>query len=393
MPGNKEEANQKRKEVDFPLTEYRLVPVEEYERDEKRANEIDLIELAKYLFSRHKLIVKITSIFVVLGLIFAFLSPIEYQSKALLIPEFQSNQSQTGSLLKKYGGLLGLSGSDMGNDLNGVIPPTLYPKIIQSLPYQLELLNQNITFSNYDTTTTVYDFFENVYKPSILSYILEYTVGLPSKIKNYFSRRKNIKYQISNKIESKSFVSVSRKQLNVIKNMQNRISISLDDQTGILNLSVKMPDPLATAEIGQKCIVLLKNFVTNYRTSKARKDLDFDTKEMLKAKKSFEVSQNKLAEFRDSNTNLATAKSKTREQLLQSEYNLTFNVYNSLAQQVEQAKLKVQSQTPVVSVLQPMLIPLDKSSPKRLYILIGSMFFGLFVSFIFITFSYLKTPK
>jgi len=49
---------------------------------------------------------------------------------------------------------------------------------------------------------------------------------------------------------------------------------------------------------------------------------------------------------------------------------LAFNVYNSLAQQVEQAKLKVQEQTPVVSVLQPVQVPVDDETSGLMILIV-----------------------
>ncbi|MDZ7717087.1 MAG: hypothetical protein U5J95_12840 [Balneolaceae bacterium] len=79
---------------------------------------------------------------------------------------------------------------------------------------------------------------------------------------------------------------------------------------------------------------------------------------MEEARKRFEQAQQQLAEFRDSNINLATAKAQSREQELQSQYDLTFNLYNSLSQRLEQAKLDLQEETPVLTVLQPVSVPL-----------------------------------
>ena len=49
-------------------------------------------------------------------------------------------------------------------------------------------------------------------------------------------------------------------------------------------------------------------------------------------------------------------------QELQSQYDLTFNLYNSLSQRQEQAKLNLQEETPVISVLQPVSVPLEDNT-------------------------------
>lgn len=53
---------------------------------------------------------------------------------------------------------------------------------------------------------------------------------------------------------------------------------------------------------------------------------------------------------------------------------LAYNVYNSLAQKLEQDRLRVQEQTPVFAVIEPAKVPLIPSSPRKVLILIGFVF-------------------
>lgn len=316
-----------------------------------------------------------------IGLLVALLSPKEYQTDATLMPEVQSSKSGAAGLLEQYGGLLGMSGNNLSMDQQGMIPPTLYPQIVQSLPFQLEILNKKIAFTRFDTTTTVYTFFDKVYTPSVFSYVREYSIGLPGKIISPF-KPEAPEQPLPQGFASASVISVSKDQMEVIENMRERINVSLNEETGVINLTVKMPDPQAAAEVGKLGISLLKEYMTNYKTRKAQEDLKHARQQLEDVKQRFEEAQQKLVEFRDSNVNLATAKAQAREQRLQSEYDLTFNVYNSLAQRVEQAKLKVQEQTPVVSILQPVQVPIDDTT-SGLMILIISSFLGLALSISF----------
>ena len=56
---------------------------------------------------------------------------------------------------------------------------------------------------------------------------------------------------------------------------------------------------------------------------------------------------------------------------------LTFNVYNTLAQKLEQDKLRVQEQTPVYTIIEPATVPLKASAPKKMLILVGFIFITL----------------
>ena len=61
---------------------------------------------------------------------------------------------------------------------------------------------------------------------------------------------------------------------------------------------------------------------------------------------------------------------------LQGEYSIALNVYNELAKQLEQAKIKVKEETPVFSVLEPAVVPNEKAKPKKAMIIAIWLFLG-----------------
>jgi uncharacterized protein involved in exopolysaccharide biosynthesis len=61
---------------------------------------------------------------------------------------------------------------------------------------------------------------------------------------------------------------------------------------------------------------------------------------------------------------------------LQDRYNLAFNSYNSLSQQLEQALITVQEETPVITLLEPVQVPLERSRPKRLLVIAVAAIIG-----------------
>ncbi len=315
----------------------------------------------------------------VLGLLVALFSPKEYSTSATLMPETQSAQSGASGLLQQYGGMLGISGANLQGGQEGSIPPQLYPNIVQSLPYQVELMNTEVYFAEYDTTATVHEFFSEIHSPfSLMGFLKGYTIDLPGKIIGLFKADEEGPEQpLPQKVDRDAVLSLSKEQMETVKTLQERLSISVDKETGILTLTSEFPDPQAAAEIGKTGINLLKENVEEYRTQKARQNLEFVQEQVEEARKRFEEAQNRLAEFRDSNINLATAKAQTREQELQSQYDLAFNLYNSLSQRLEQAKLDLQEETPVLSVLQPVSVPLNDNTSGLLILIVSGMLGGI----------------
>ena len=95
-----------------------------------------------------------------------------------------------------------------------------------------------------------------------------------------------------------------------------------------------------------------------------------------KKRKEYESAQQKLAVFDDKNQNVVTSLAKTERQKLQYDYDLAYEVYKSLAQQLEEGKIKVKEETPVFTIIEPIVIPIQKSEPLRIFITITFMLIG-----------------
>jgi len=201
-----------------------------------------------------------------------------------MMPEMQGEapQGRAGSLLQQYGGMLGISASDLGGSSSS-IPPQLFPNIVQSLPYQVELMNTEVYFAKYDTIATVHDFFREIHSPSVSGYVKQFTLGLPGQIIGLFKEEQEDR-PLPQKVDREAVLSLSKEQMETVKMLRNRLSISVDEETGILTLNSTFPDPQAAAEVGQKSIQLLKENIKEYRTQKARQNLQFVQEQVQEAK-------------------------------------------------------------------------------------------------------------
>ena len=113
-------------------------------------DEIDLIDLLKKLHYSRKLIIYITIIFSIIGIAFALLLPVKYNSTTVFITQNQ----ETGS--SSLSGVASLVGINLGSSsFGGEIPSTMYPQIVQSVKFKRLLLNKviddknNLTLENF----------------------------------------------------------------------------------------------------------------------------------------------------------------------------------------------------------------------------------------------------
>ena len=109
-------------------------------------DEIDLIELLKKIYLEKKFILKISILASLFGVIYALFQPNEYTSSTTFIPQLSSGVKTGGSPL---GGLASLAGINIGSmESSSEFPPTLYPQVVNGVPFRVELLSNEITLNN-----------------------------------------------------------------------------------------------------------------------------------------------------------------------------------------------------------------------------------------------------
>jgi uncharacterized protein involved in exopolysaccharide biosynthesis len=333
-------------------------------------DEIDLIEVFKKIKAGKRTIYKTIAVFFVWGLIIAFGTPKEYKSETTLLIETSSKNGMSG-LLQQFGGLAGLN---FGNSSDqGALNPELYPYVIKSTPFMLEVMNVKVTESKYDSTLTVAQYIDRHTKSSAMSFLMDYTIGLPGKIMGWIKGKPKVE---NIPLNWKGPFGLTQKQSDMAKSLADCITTKEGDAKGTLVLSVEMQDPLVAAQLTDSVVKCLTKYVVDYHTQKAKTDLQFITDRHDEAETRYINAQKALAAYRDQNKNVILASAKSEEERLQAEYNLAFNVYNALSQQLEQAKIKVQEETPVFKVLNPAQVPLQKSKPKTSLVLISMLLFG-----------------
>lgn len=189
---------------------------------------------------------------------------------------------------------------------------------------------------------------------------------------------------ISNSKLTTNITSLTTKESAVINKVYSGLSLSLNEKDGYITLSHTDLDPYLAAQIVFTSQKLLQKYLTTFKLDKARSNLSFVEKSFLDSKKNFEGKQLELAKFRDSNKNLMSSLSKAEEEKLTSEYNLLYRLYTELALQYEQAKISVTEETPVLTIIKPVVVPQTKSGPKRTIFVIGLTSIGIILSTLWI---------
>lgn len=333
-------------------------------------DEIDLIQLAKTLWLGRRTVIRTTLIFMVLGLFIAIFSAKEYTATTTMVPQSAEGASKLGSL----GGLAAMAGINLGSVGGGSdIPPSLYPKIINSIPFQKELMQTSLSIEGQEKQVTFADYYLEIKKPNLLGYIKKYSIGLPGLI---IKAIKGNSTDATLASSSDEILSISMEEKQLIEILIAQLSIEFNDKDGYVSLSARMPEAKAAAQLAKKAQVLLQQAITAFKIQKAKDQLAFVEERYAEKEAVFNAVQVKLARFRDQNKNVSSAVAQTQLERLQSDFSMASSVYTELAKQLETQKIQVKEDTPVFTIIEPVSIPMDKSKPQRPLILIIWTFLG-----------------
>ncbi len=336
--------------------------------------EIDLVELIQRMWVNRWLIVKVTAVFMVLGVLVALFSPKVFTASCDVVP--QTSKSGPSSSMSSLAALAGIN-------LNAVqsaesLSPEVYENIMGSTTFRKELMQTMIDFEEVGHPVSFFDYYtsEEYNKPGVLSYVKKYTIGLPFTILNAIRGEQPEPDYSGVGGDSNAIETISKDEYDAMQILGQSIGISLDDKKGYVTITASMPEAVAAAQMAQATLTLLQRYITEFKIEKVQSNLDFVQERFDEAKRNFEDVQARRARLRDANMNTTRYSARTEMERLDAEYTLAQGVYTSLAQQVEQAKISVKETTPILTVIKPVTVPYKKSKPQRAMILFAFTFLG-----------------
>ena len=343
----------------------------EFNNQHIHEDEIDLVELLKKVYKEKKLIFKYSIIAAVVGVVFALFQPNQYTSSTTFIPQLSSDV-KTGS--SSLSGLASLAGINLGGmEGSSEFPPTLYPQVVESVPFRLELLSSNIRVNNSELTLREY-FLKYNTSLNFVGTVKKYTIGLPSLILGLFKADEKF---VS---DSTSIYSLTEEDHKLFEKLSKIFSLSINDKEGFITMSFTDQDKIVSAQVTHTAETLLQEKIIEFKVKSSKELLDFTTDQYNEKKIAFENLQDDRAVFVDNNINISSSLFQNKLNRIESELSIAQSVVQQLASQVEQAKLQVNKDTPVFTTIKPVTVPFEKSAPKRSLIVMVFGFLGIIAS-------------
>ena len=335
--------------------------------------EIDLVALVKKMWLNKGLIIKLTAVFMVLGLLVALFSSKVYTTSCDIVP--QTSKGAKGGGMSSLAALAGINLND--GQSGAELSPLVYQNIMNSTSFRKELMQTKIDFEEAGRPVSFYEYYtsEEFNKPTVLSYIMKYTIGLPGVIMGAI-RGEQPEPDYSSLGGASAIETISKDDFKAMSILESCISMTLNNKNGYLTITANMPEALAAAQLAQASVELLQKYITKFKIEKVQSNLDFVQERYNEAKGNFEDVQSRRAKFRDANHNSVKYAARVEQEKLDAEYTLAMNLYSELATQLEQAKINVKETTPILTVIRPVTVPYKKSKPQRAMILLAFTFLG-----------------
>lgn len=322
--------------------------------------EIDIMELISKLWKKRMMIIKWCVAGAVIGLVAGFSIPKTYKAGATLAPE---TEQRMGSGVSSIASMMGVS---LDNSVDA-ISVEMFPDVVASTPFIYGLFDLPVTFERKDSVITT----------DLLDYMLEYQkspwwsaiIQAPFKALGWVM-------SIGKEKESDELPAelnpqnLPKKVRGVVKYFAENIMVTVDKKTGKTQISLEMQDPLVVATVVEAVMENLKDYMSDYRTSKTRQDVENLSLIYEQRKQDYYAAQQAYAQYVDGNRSVALRSAQAESERLQQEMNLAYQVYSQIATQLEAARIKEQEAKPVFAVLEPVSIPNKKAAPSKAKLLV-----------------------
>jgi len=314
-----------------------------------------------------KLYYKVLSITFVVSAIITLSIPNYYKCTVMLAPELSGgNKSASGlaSLASSFGVNLGSANSGMD-----AILPTFYPDLMNSVTFRASLFPIKIHREDEMETISYYDYLKDGQKLSWWS----------AGLKAFFSLFKQEETD-----SSVNTFKLTKEQSAVVETIGKKVVCDVDKKTMVITIDVMDQDPLICATMADSVRVRLQDFITDYRTSKARVDLDYTKKLYAEAKEKYDQARRKYATYADANQRVFLERVRSEQSELQTELQLAQTAYTQIAARLQLAEAKVQEETPAFTILQPATVPIKKAGPQRSKICLIFLFLTFVATTLFV---------
>ena len=259
------------------------------------------------------------------------------------------------------------------------ITPLLYPDLMEDNGFVTNMFNIMVTTKDGKTKATYHDYLKKHQK-------YPWWTKAIGSIKSLFSKKSEPSREVFDPY------NLTKPEDDIAKAIADRVKFKTDKKTGVITITVKDQDPVVCKTVADSVKNRLQNFITEYRTNKARTDYEYYQQLAQQAKNDYERSRQRYASFSDANTSIALKSVQLKVEEMENDMQLKFSTYSTINNQLQAAKAKVQERTPAFTTLKGAAVPIKPAGPKRVSFVITMLFLTFIGTCVYILYDIVK-PK
>ena len=329
----------------------------DFESDEKNSNKpkivvdnsIDFKVLLRVLLNKKVYILLITTIFMFSGTGLSFLFKKYYEAEISLYPAKKDISKGLGQF-QSLAANLGMNSAN--NDQKFNIPDVVKSRLIAN-----KAVNQKWVTVNGSSTDLI----------SLWG----------------FNQTKSFSFFNENKLDSVKSIEKA------IKKFNDHVSVSEDRISGLITISTIFEDPILAANIANYIGSQVETYIQKENSVQSTKEKLFISERLSIVKNELEESEIELKDFKERNRGYEDSPELF---MLYSQFfrevEVKKEVYLTLQQQLELARIEEVKQSPILHILDQAVPPINKSLPNRFMFLIVSTVLGFIISCLQIIFRY-----
>ena len=337
--------------------------------ENKNKDVIDLRVLLRKVKERKRLFYITLPVTFVLACLFIICFPRYYDTDVKLAPELENPMS--GGTLSSLAASFGFDLSNM--ESTDAISPMLYPDLMDDNGFVSKFFDFKVVSADGTINTNYHEYLQKMQKQPWWDDVFDCIKTLLPK------KKEEVVTGAGGDGKYNPYI-LSRREDGLIKKIQNNVQFSMDKKTGVISINVRDQDKLICKTVADSVCSLLPQFITEYRTNKARTDLKYYTKLAVDAKQDYERARQRYGSYSDRNMDVVLESYRAKQEDLENDMQLKFNTYTAMQTQLQQAKAKVQERTPAFTLLKGASVPIKPTGPKRMIFVIGMVILAFFAT-------------
>lgn len=334
------------------------------------------MELISKLWKKRSMIIKWGVAGAIVGLVVGFSIPKTYTASVTLAPENADPKSGMSSLAA-------MAGINMSSGVDA-INAEMYPDVIHSTPFIFDLFDIPVSFEHKDT----------IVNTTLIDYMLEYqkspwwtlVLNFPFKALGWCIDLITPDDEESTGEGTLNPYNLPKEERGVVKFFSDNILVNVDKKTGKTTISLSLQNPVIVYTVVNTVVDNLKSYMTDYRSSKARQDVENLEVICEERKADYYRAQQAYAKYIDANKSVVLESANAERERLQQEMNLAYQVYSQVANNLEGARIQAEQAKPVFVIVQPAVIPLQRTAPSKAKTLVIFTFLACCISAAWILF-------